>query len=231
MIAAALTDIAGSSDVVERGFVTYSNEAKTELLGVPRGADRASTARSASRSRAPWPRARSRAAAPTSPSPSPASPARAARTAAKPVGLVHFACARRGGADAHQRARVSPATAPRCAARQRSAPSNSCSVPRDAELSAPRTGRGRAGRRARRPPPRSAAAARPCRRACCCACRRTPPAPSTTSSIDTSAGRAHLQRAELRQRLMTRAGLTVAMATTCSSEKPMLRNLLITQVR
>src|SRR5579859_645072 len=35
MVAAALTDIAGSSDVVERGFVTYSNEAKTELLGVP----------------------------------------------------------------------------------------------------------------------------------------------------------------------------------------------------
>lgn len=35
MIAAALTDIAGSSSVVERGFVTYSNEAKIELLGVP----------------------------------------------------------------------------------------------------------------------------------------------------------------------------------------------------
>lgn len=35
MIAAALTDIAGSSDVFERGFVTYSNDAKTEMLGVP----------------------------------------------------------------------------------------------------------------------------------------------------------------------------------------------------
>lgn len=35
MIAAALTDIGGSSDVFERGFVTYSNEAKTEMLGVP----------------------------------------------------------------------------------------------------------------------------------------------------------------------------------------------------
>lgn len=35
MVAAALTDIAGSSDVVERGFVTYSNAAKHELLGVP----------------------------------------------------------------------------------------------------------------------------------------------------------------------------------------------------
>jgi nicotinamide-nucleotide amidase len=35
MVAAALTDIAGSSDVVERGFITYSNTAKSELLGVP----------------------------------------------------------------------------------------------------------------------------------------------------------------------------------------------------
>ena len=35
MIAAALTDIAGSSAVVERGFISYSNEAKAELLGVP----------------------------------------------------------------------------------------------------------------------------------------------------------------------------------------------------
>jgi nicotinamide-nucleotide amidase len=35
LIAAALTHHAGSSDVFERGFVTYSNEAKAELLGVP----------------------------------------------------------------------------------------------------------------------------------------------------------------------------------------------------
>lgn len=35
LIAAALTAIPGSSDVVERGFVTYSNAAKTELIGVP----------------------------------------------------------------------------------------------------------------------------------------------------------------------------------------------------
>ncbi len=34
MVAAALTEVAGSSDVFERGFVTYSNEAKVELLGV-----------------------------------------------------------------------------------------------------------------------------------------------------------------------------------------------------
>jgi nicotinamide-nucleotide amidase len=35
LVAAALTAIAGASDVVERGFVTYSNRAKIELLGVP----------------------------------------------------------------------------------------------------------------------------------------------------------------------------------------------------
>lgn len=34
MIAAALTDIAGSSDVFDRGFVTYSNDAKVAMLGV-----------------------------------------------------------------------------------------------------------------------------------------------------------------------------------------------------
>ena len=34
LIAALLTGIAGSSDVFDRGFVTYSNESKTELLGV-----------------------------------------------------------------------------------------------------------------------------------------------------------------------------------------------------
>lgn len=37
MIASAITDIAGSSHVFERGFVTYSNEAKRELLDVPEG--------------------------------------------------------------------------------------------------------------------------------------------------------------------------------------------------
>ncbi len=35
LIAGALTDISGSSAVVDRGFVTYSNEAKNEMLGVP----------------------------------------------------------------------------------------------------------------------------------------------------------------------------------------------------
>ena len=35
LIAATLTAIAGASDVVDRGFVTYSNAAKHELIGVP----------------------------------------------------------------------------------------------------------------------------------------------------------------------------------------------------
>jgi nicotinamide-nucleotide amidase len=36
MVAVALTDVPGSSSVVERGFVTYSNDAKIEMLGVSR---------------------------------------------------------------------------------------------------------------------------------------------------------------------------------------------------
>jgi nicotinamide-nucleotide amidase len=35
LVAAALTDIPGSSDVIDRGFVTYSNDAKHQMLGVP----------------------------------------------------------------------------------------------------------------------------------------------------------------------------------------------------
>ena len=35
LVAAALTAVAGASDVIERGFVTYSNDAKSDLLGVP----------------------------------------------------------------------------------------------------------------------------------------------------------------------------------------------------
>lgn len=35
LVAALLTEVAGASDVVDRGFVTYSNAAKSEALGVP----------------------------------------------------------------------------------------------------------------------------------------------------------------------------------------------------
>jgi nicotinamide-nucleotide amidase len=37
LVAGALTEIAGSSDVFDRGFVTYSNDAKQQMLGVPAG--------------------------------------------------------------------------------------------------------------------------------------------------------------------------------------------------
>ena len=35
LIAGAITDVPGSSDIFDRGFVTYSNAAKTQMLGVP----------------------------------------------------------------------------------------------------------------------------------------------------------------------------------------------------
>ena len=35
LIAGAITDLAGSSDIFDRGFVTYSNAAKSDMLGVP----------------------------------------------------------------------------------------------------------------------------------------------------------------------------------------------------
>ena len=37
LVSAALTDVPGSSSVMDRGFVTYTNEAKTQLVGVPQG--------------------------------------------------------------------------------------------------------------------------------------------------------------------------------------------------
>ncbi len=45
LITDRLTDVPGSSAFLERGVVTYSNAAKTALLGVPEGGDRGSTAR------------------------------------------------------------------------------------------------------------------------------------------------------------------------------------------
>jgi nicotinamide-nucleotide amidase len=96
MIAAALTDIAGSSDVVERGFVTYSNEAKTDLLGVPaalivqHGAVSqpvAAAMASGAIAHAPVDVAVSVTGV--------AGPG--GGSAGKPVGLVHFGAARKGG--------------------------------------------------------------------------------------------------------------------------------------
>jgi nicotinamide-nucleotide amidase len=94
MIVAALTDIAGSSDVVERGFVTYSNEAKTELLGVPPALIAAHGAVSAQVAAAMVQGALSRAPVDVAVSVTGiAGPGGA--TAGKPVGLVYFGVARK----------------------------------------------------------------------------------------------------------------------------------------
>ena len=96
-VAQCLTAIAGSSAWVERGFVTYSNEAKQEMLGVPgetlqlHGAVSEATAAAMAagalaHSRADWSLAITGVAGPSGGSPE------------KPVGLVCFAWADRDGA-------------------------------------------------------------------------------------------------------------------------------------
>ncbi|MEM8985970.1 MAG: nicotinamide-nucleotide amidohydrolase family protein [Pseudomonadota bacterium] len=95
LIAAALTDIAGSSDVVDRGFITYSNEAKTELLGVPEDliARHGAVSAEVARAMADGALARSRADVAVSVT-GVAGPG--GGTADKPVGLVYFGLARKG---------------------------------------------------------------------------------------------------------------------------------------
>jgi nicotinamide-nucleotide amidase len=96
MIAAALTDIAGSSDVVERGFVTYSNEAKTDLLGVPAALIARHGAVSEPVARAMVMGAIARAPVDLAVSVTGvAGPG--GGSAEKPVGLVHFGALRKGG--------------------------------------------------------------------------------------------------------------------------------------
>lgn len=97
LIAGALTEIAGSSDVVDRGFVTYSNAAKTELLGVDAGLISAHGAVSEPVAAAMAAGALAGSAAGLAVSVTGvAGPG--GGTAAKPVGLVWFGCARRGRA-------------------------------------------------------------------------------------------------------------------------------------
>ncbi|MBM3551989.1 MAG: CinA family protein [Alphaproteobacteria bacterium] len=107
LVAAALTDIAGASDVFERGFVTYSNEAKRDMLGVPwplierHGAVSAEVARAMAlgaidRSDADVAVAVTGVAGP------------GGGSVEKPVGLVHFACASRGGEATHVERRFGP---------------------------------------------------------------------------------------------------------------------------
>jgi nicotinamide-nucleotide amidase len=97
LIAALLTEIAGSSDVVERGFVTYSNAAKIEALGVhgdiiaTRGAVSEETARAMAEGALVHSQADIAVAVTGVAGPGGGS-------ADKPVGLVHLACARIGEA-------------------------------------------------------------------------------------------------------------------------------------
>jgi len=102
LLAAALTAIAGSSDVVERGFVTYTNDAKTELVGVPAsflervGAVSEEVARAMAAGGLAHARADIAVAITGIAGPGGA-------TALKPVGLVHIAAARRDGTVVHER--------------------------------------------------------------------------------------------------------------------------------
>ena len=100
LVAAALTSVAGSSDVVERGFVTYSNQAKTEMLGVDAGVIAAHGAVSevVARAMARGALAHSRADIAVAIT-GIAGPG--GGTADKPVGLVHFACTRQEGTTMH----------------------------------------------------------------------------------------------------------------------------------
>jgi len=100
MIAAALTEIAGSSEVVERGFVTYSNEAKAELLGVPMAmiAVNGAVSEPVARAMAEGAVRNSRAQIAVSVT-GIAGPG--GGTPTKPVGLVHIACTREGADTIH----------------------------------------------------------------------------------------------------------------------------------
>jgi nicotinamide-nucleotide amidase len=96
MVAAALTAVAGSSAVYERGFVTYSNEAKTEILGVATSLleKHGAVSEPVARAMAEGAIAHSRADISISVT-GIAGPG--GGTTEKPVGLVHFATARRDG--------------------------------------------------------------------------------------------------------------------------------------
>lgn len=97
MISGILTEIPGSSDVFDRGFVTYSNDAKMELLGIPGktlddyGAVSEQTATAMARGALDRSRANLTVAVTGVAGPG-------GGTADKPVGLVHMAAYREDGA-------------------------------------------------------------------------------------------------------------------------------------
>lgn len=102
LVAGLLTTIAGSSDVVERGFVTYSNAAKTQMLGVPaviialHGAVSEEVARAMAEGALTYSAAQMTVSVTGVAGPGGGS-------AEKPVGLVYMACAMLGGQTAAQR--------------------------------------------------------------------------------------------------------------------------------
>lgn len=102
LVAAALTEIAGSSDVVDRGFVTYSNAAKQAMLGVPATTLKRYGAVSAATAIAMAAGALKNARVDLSVAITGiAGPAGGSRQ--KPVGLVYFAAASRDGRRLQQR--------------------------------------------------------------------------------------------------------------------------------
>ena len=96
LVAGALTEIAGSSDVVDRGFITYSNEAKAEMLGVPEAtlAEYGAVSRPTAEAMAKGVLTRSSVDAAVAIT-GIAGPGGGSTD--KPVGLVHFAAAARDG--------------------------------------------------------------------------------------------------------------------------------------
>jgi nicotinamide-nucleotide amidase len=96
LLAATLTDVAGSSDVFERGFVTYSNDAKQVVLGVPPGTLEIHGAVSRETAQAMATGALAHAPVDLTVSVTGIAGPQGA-VAGKPVGLVHFAAASRGG--------------------------------------------------------------------------------------------------------------------------------------
>ncbi len=101
LLAGLLTDLAGSSDIFDRGYVTYSNHAKKDVLGVPGDllADFGAVSEAVARSMAEGALEASRANISVSIT-GIAGPG--GGTAMKPVGTVHIACARENRAILHE---------------------------------------------------------------------------------------------------------------------------------
>ncbi|WP_430419411.1 CinA family protein [Phenylobacterium sp.] len=99
LLASLLTDIPGKSHAFERGFVTYTDEAKVELLGIPRDLIRHAGVVSEACARAMAEGALTHSHADMAVSITGFTEGAPGR----PAGLVHFACARRGGDDTRHR--------------------------------------------------------------------------------------------------------------------------------